>query len=282
MQSSTSRRRRRFEVRSGNLRLAWSVTFFVVAAMFVAVLRLSLRRAAAAGGRCRGRRESTRRRGIAGFLIPFVDFFRKPRILAMLAFLLLYRFPEAQLVKLATPFLLDTREVGRPGAHDRRSRIRLRHGRRDHAHARRHHRRLRRGARRTEALAVADGAGDSLAQPRVSCSWPTPSRKVCAVITAAVGVEQFGYGFGFTAYMLYCVYVATRQTRNGALRSVHRLHGAGHDDSRHVERLAAGAHRLPALLRVDHAGDDSELAGRGVHSRSIRDFGKKTSDEPAG
>jgi PAT family beta-lactamase induction signal transducer AmpG len=28
------------------------------------------------------------------------------------------------------------------------------------------------------------------------------------VITAAVGVEQFGYGFGFTAYLLYCVYVA--------------------------------------------------------------------------
>ena len=22
------------------------------------------------------------------------------------------------------------------------------------------------------------------------------------------GVEQFGYGFGFTAYMLYCVYIA--------------------------------------------------------------------------
>ena len=24
-----------------------------------------------------------------------------------------------------------------------------------------------------------------------------------------MAVEQFGYGFGFTAYMLYCVYVAT-------------------------------------------------------------------------
>ena len=28
-------------------------------------------------------------------------------------------------------------------------------------------------------------------------------------ITAAVAVEQFGYGFGFTAYLLYCVYVAS-------------------------------------------------------------------------
>ena len=28
------------------------------------------------------------------------------------------------------------------------------------------------------------------------------------VINIAVGVEQFGYGFGFTAYMLYMIYVS--------------------------------------------------------------------------
>ena len=27
--------------------------------------------------------------------------------------------------------------------------------------------------------------------------------------TAAVAIEQFGYGFGFTAYLLYCVQVST-------------------------------------------------------------------------
>ena len=29
-----------------------------------------------------------------------------------------------------------------------------------------------------------------------------------AVISACVAVEQFGYGFGFTAYMLYMIYIA--------------------------------------------------------------------------
>jgi PAT family beta-lactamase induction signal transducer AmpG len=28
------------------------------------------------------------------------------------------------------------------------------------------------------------------------------------LITTAVAVEQFGYGFGFTAYLLYCIYVS--------------------------------------------------------------------------
>src|SRR5690606_29208749 len=28
------------------------------------------------------------------------------------------------------------------------------------------------------------------------------------LITTAVAVEQFGYGFGFTGYLLYCIYVS--------------------------------------------------------------------------
>ena len=31
------------------------------------------------------------------------------------------------------------------------------------------------------------------------------------VISACVAVEQFGYGFGFTAYMLYMIYIARGQ-----------------------------------------------------------------------
>lgn len=46
------------------------------------------------------------------FFKTFGAFFRKPRILALLPFLLLYRFGEAQLVKMVAPFLLDAREVG--------------------------------------------------------------------------------------------------------------------------------------------------------------------------
>jgi len=40
-----------------------------------------------------------------------------------------------------------------------------------------------------------------------------------AVISACVAVEQFGYGFGFTAYMLYMIYIARgkRQTAHYAI-----------------------------------------------------------------
>ena len=42
----------------------------------------------------------------------FVLFFRRPHIATILWFLLLYRFAEAQLVKIAAPFLLDAKETG--------------------------------------------------------------------------------------------------------------------------------------------------------------------------
>ena len=42
----------------------------------------------------------------------FAAFFRQPEVLRVLAFLLLTRFAEAQLLKLVTPFLLDARSAG--------------------------------------------------------------------------------------------------------------------------------------------------------------------------
>src|SRR6185436_6044406 len=46
------------------------------------------------------------------FFLTFGSFFTKPKIGFLLLFLLLYRFGEAQLVKMVAPFLLDPREVG--------------------------------------------------------------------------------------------------------------------------------------------------------------------------
>jgi PAT family beta-lactamase induction signal transducer AmpG len=41
------------------------------------------------------------------FAETFASFFRRDRIVPILAFLLLYRFAEAQALKLVAPFLLD-------------------------------------------------------------------------------------------------------------------------------------------------------------------------------
>ena len=78
----------------------------------------------------------------AAFLRGFVTFFRRKDIVAILAFFLLYRFAEAQLVKMVAPFLLDPRTKGGLGLIDRRGGNRLRDGRGDCADARGAARRL--------------------------------------------------------------------------------------------------------------------------------------------
>src|SRR6185503_2445306 len=49
---------------------------------------------------------------LQNFLGTFVTFFQKPKIGLLIAFLLLYRFGEAQLLNVAKFFLLDPREKG--------------------------------------------------------------------------------------------------------------------------------------------------------------------------
>ncbi|MCC6493076.1 MAG: MFS transporter [Pirellulales bacterium] len=194
-----------FDVRSGNLTLAWSATFFVVAGLFLLIglyHLLVLPRPAgdlpAAGG------EGYR---LAAFIDPLVEFFRKPRIIALLAFLLLYRLPESQLVKLATPFLLDPREQGG---------LALTTGEVGFVY----------GTVGVIMLTVGGILGGFVAARHGLKRWLWPMAIIIHlpnlaflflayaqpesiwITTAAVGVEQFGYGFGFTAYMLYCIYIA--------------------------------------------------------------------------
>jgi PAT family beta-lactamase induction signal transducer AmpG len=194
-----------FDVRSGNLTFAWSATFFIVAALFGAVClyhwfalpRPAADRPGAGDGRI----------SLGGFVEPFVAFFRKRRIVALLAFLLLYRLPEAQLVKLATPFLIDPREKGG---------LALSTGEVGFVY----------GTVGVAMLTIGGIIGGFVAARHGLKRWLWPMAlaihlpnaaflflayaqpESLAVITAAVGVEQFGYGFGFTAYMLYCIYIA--------------------------------------------------------------------------
>ncbi len=76
-----------FQVRSGNLRLAWSVTFFVVAGGFLAFCIYHFVVLPHPPGDIPGSRANDSAPGVLGFLVPFADFFRKPRILGILAFL---------------------------------------------------------------------------------------------------------------------------------------------------------------------------------------------------
>jgi PAT family beta-lactamase induction signal transducer AmpG len=197
----------RFVARSGNVPLAWSLTFLIAAGAFLLLAvyhRISLPRpvrdhpvvAAAAGGAL-----------LREFARTFALFFQKKGILLTLAFLLLYRFGEAQLVKLAAPFLLDGRETGGLG---------LTTGEVGFVY----------GTVGIMALTlggILGGMAASRSGLRAWLLWMVVAVNLPDVVyiylahaqpesffavNVCVAVEQFGYGFGFTAYMLYMIYVS--------------------------------------------------------------------------
>ena len=143
----------------------------------------------------------------ADFAQVFAAFFRQPGIGRILAFLLLYRFAEAQLLKLVTPFLLDPRAAGGLGLKTQDVGIAY-------------------GTVGVIALTVGGllggwvisrGGLKRLLWPLMICMHLPNAIFVALaatqpsglwVVSLAVALEQFGYGFGFTAYMVYMLMVA--------------------------------------------------------------------------
>lgn len=96
---------------TGKIPFAWSITFLILAGLFIGlclyhkyILPVPKSDKAAA--------TVTASTIFKEFFATFVSFFRKKQALVAILFMLFYRFPEAQLVKLVTPFLIDPREVG--------------------------------------------------------------------------------------------------------------------------------------------------------------------------
>lgn len=191
--------------RTGSMSTAWSIVFFILSGFFVAMAayhQWALPRPAVDQPRSHGGQN-----WLAEFVAVFAAFFRKPGIALFLAFLLLYRFPEAQLLKLATPFLLDKLEAGGLALTTKQLGIAY-------------------GTVGLTALTLGGllggwvisriGLGRAL-WPMVlainvpnivyvlMAAWPTDN---LWLISAAIAFEQFGYGLGFAAYLLVMIYVA--------------------------------------------------------------------------
>ena len=137
----------------------------------------------------------------------FVTFFAKPRILIILAFLLLYRFSEAQLAKMASPFLLDERELG--GLALSTQQVGIVYGTVGILM-------LTLGGITGGLVAAKHGLKHWLLWMVLAINLPNAAYVFLSqvqpesvlIVNLAVAVEQFGYGFGFTAYMLYMLYIA--------------------------------------------------------------------------
>lgn len=195
-----------YEGRSGNIPLAWSITFVILAVLFMVFFvyhRFILPRPASDMAVVPGEGNNL----FTEFFATFKSFFQKENIGPALAFLLLFRLGESQIVKLASPFMLDAREIGGLG---------LTTG--DVG--------LIYGTIGILSLTLGGILGGLMASKHglkywlwpmalamnlpnlvfVYLSYSTPQSMW--LISASVAVEQFGYGFGFTAYMLYMIYFA--------------------------------------------------------------------------
>lgn len=194
------------EMRYGDIPRAWAMTFYLLAAA-MAVIALyhffSLPHPAADVTRHTRSISQVMREVID----TFVGFFSKSGIVTATLFIFLYKFPEAQLVKLISPFLLDDPSVGGLGLDTAQvgivygtvGLIGLLSGGIIGGWA------VARGGLRRWLMPMAW----SMSLTCLSFVWlvygPTSS---LLTIKICVFIEQFGYGFGTTAYMLYLIHFA--------------------------------------------------------------------------
>ena len=194
------------ETTTGNIPFAWSITFMVLAGLFLALWgwhKFILPRPDSDKAACQVSASTL----MHEFWATFVSFFRKKQAGVAILFMLLYRLPEAQLAKMSIPFLIDP--VGEGGMGLTTEQIGFvqgtvgiigltlggilggiavsRHG-------------LKRWLwPMVWAISLPDLV-------YVYLSYMQPSSLL--LVNTCVFIEQFGYGFGFTAYMLYLIYFA--------------------------------------------------------------------------
>lgn len=194
------------ETRLGDIPRAWTLTLLGSSVLFAAITLWHMRalptppadslRTMNHGGAAEIFREFAR---------TFKTFFQKKGVLVALTFMLLYRLPEAFLVKMMNPFLLDSASKGGLGLSTE-------------------HVGLIYGTIGVAALTVGGilggiaasrwGLRKSLWPMAAALTLPCLSFVFLAafqpsdiwVIGSCVALDQFGYGFGFTAYMLYLIY----------------------------------------------------------------------------
>lgn len=155
------------------------------------------------------RRERSPRQILTNFGATFATFFTKPGIIGALAFMLLYRLPEALCLKVVAPFLVGARAEG--GLDLTTAQVGVANGITGVVGI------LIGGILGGLAIAHA-GLRRWLWPMALSLALPCVVYFILALIqpemtatgffwvNVAIFVEQFGYGFGFTAFMLYLIY----------------------------------------------------------------------------
>ncbi len=197
----TGEARSEFNITAGNIAFSWTVSLAVLG--LVLLLLAFYNRFALP----RPDEHSTKEKiGWNVYKEVFVSFFTKPGIGPALIFFLLYRLGEAQLVKVATPFLVDSRSAGGIGLTSAQYGIAY-------------------GTIGMLCLTAGGILGGIVASKYglkkliwfmalamnipisvyifLSFTQPMPGN---IGIYLSIALEQFGYGFGFTGYSLYMLH----------------------------------------------------------------------------
>jgi MFS transporter, PAT family, beta-lactamase induction signal transducer AmpG len=203
--------------RSGSFVQAWMLVFWLMAGLF---LVLGAYHAWALPCPAQDRTAPRTRPLCREFLDVLVAYFKRPGILRVLAFLLLYRFAEAQLLKMVTPFLLDPISAGGLGLKTQDVGLAY-------------------GTCGVAALTLGGLLGGWVISRKglKTMLWPLmlcmhlPNTLFIALalwqpsnlwlVSAALAIEQFGYGFGFTAYMVYMLMVAGGSDGSAVHKTAH-------------------------------------------------------------
>lgn len=190
-----------FGITAGNIAFSWTVSLGVLGLLLLLLAlynRYILPRPA--------ENDIREKVSLKVFVEVFVSFFTKPGVVAALAFFLLYRLGEAQLVKIATPFLVDSRSMGGIGLTSAQYGIIY-------------------GTLGMVCLTIGGILGGILAAKyglkkliwymAVAMNLPNLVYVYLAYaqpmpgdlgVYLSVATEQLGYGFGFTAYSLFMLY----------------------------------------------------------------------------
>ena len=192
------------QVITRTVRYSWSLVFYLMAGLFIALWLYhswALPKPAEDGEKT----SKTASEIVAEFKATLITFFQKPQVWAGLCFMLFYRMPEGLLAKVSALFLVDAGRNGGLGLSDGE------YG-------------LVQGTVGVIGLTLGGILGGICASRDGLTRWLWPMVLAITlpdvvyvylsyalpsdllVINVCVFIEQFGYGFGFSAYMLYLIY----------------------------------------------------------------------------
>ena len=205
------------ETNTSNIPMSWRITMIVTAVIF-AVCSLyhtfMLPRPTTDTSSLKGEKPTVGAIFIE-FGRTFATYFSKPGVWLAIVFMLLYRLPEAFLIKMCMPFLVASKEVGGLGLST--AEVGVVYGTIGVLF-------LTIGGILGGLFASKLGLKKSLwtmagcmTLPCITFVYLAICQPENLVLTSiAIAIEQFGYGFGFTAYMLYMMYFS-----EGELKTSH-------------------------------------------------------------